>query len=109
MAAAIKTSTKCRQRADFCFERARLAEKSGNMEKAARERAEGERMLGLQKFYIREERAGRMTKAETERRIKAGKLPPPVDPVDPAFDAPPTEADFYRFGGGSRSWRDIGK
>jgi hypothetical protein len=98
MGAAIKTSTKCRQRAEFCFERARLAEKGGNTEKAARERAEGERMLSLQKFYAKEERAGRMTKAETERRVKVGKLPPPAA-LDFDSDAPPTEADFYRYGG----------
>jgi hypothetical protein len=98
MAATIKTSTKCRQRADFCFERARLAEKSGNTERAARELAEGERMLSLQKFYAKEERAGRMTKAETERRIKAGKLLPQAD-LNPDSDAPPAERDFYRYGG----------
>jgi hypothetical protein len=46
--------------------------------------------------YESNARKGIYTKAEYERRVKAGKLPP-VE-ADLEDNGPPTEADFWRYG-----------
>jgi hypothetical protein len=101
MAATIKTSTKCRQRAYFVRRDAERAERNGNCKLALALYAESQELYAKADEYERNARKGIYTKAETERRVKAGKLPPPVDPDS---DAPPTETDFYRYGDGSRAW-----
>jgi hypothetical protein len=101
MAATIKTSTKCRQKAYFVQRDAERAENNGNLKLALQLYTESQELLDKADEYERAARKGIYTKAETERRVKAGKLPPPVD-LD--YDVPPTETDFFRFGDGSRSW-----